>query len=127
MPACTTRSWPGGCWASPRTGSAPCWSASGIPPTARSRLSSGPTGARWPTSSTAGAGSGRIPARGLPGGEQADAEEEQDRGQDDRQRDQDVGGQPELPVPVLEQHLPGAVVAAVGDRVGLLTSCAHVG
>jgi nitroreductase len=24
MPACTTRSWRGGCWASPRTGSAPC-------------------------------------------------------------------------------------------------------
>jgi hypothetical protein len=61
MPGLVTRSWRGGCWAFPGTGFVSCWWPSVSPLTVRWRRSSGPTGARSPTSCTAATGSGPHP------------------------------------------------------------------
>ena len=58
MRAPTTRSSRGASLVYPRTGSVPCWSRLESLPAAFSHRSSGPTGARSPTSCTAAAGSG---------------------------------------------------------------------
>src|SRR5215217_4388777 len=62
-----------------------------------------------------------LPApKGLLEREQQADGHEQERGQRDPQRNQDVGGEPKAAAEVLEPNLIGVVVGVVGGRVGLL-------